>query len=91
MRPERRIAERRLLQTDVEFIIDGDIEKATSVDISETGIRFDTRKPMKVHMRMEMNQRRREFHARLVWAQRNADGTMAYGFEFIPDDDQCMF
>jgi len=88
---ESRAAERRPLQTDVEFIVDGDIETATSVNVSETGIRFDTCKPMKVRMRFDMEGRKQEFVALLVWAGRNADETMAYGFEFIPDDDEGIF
>lgn len=88
---ETRIAERRSLQTDVEFFVDGDIERATSVDVSETGIRFDTHKPMAVRMRLEIDDQQKEFLARLVWARKNPDGTMAYGFEFIPDLDENTF
>lgn len=88
---ESRAAERRPLKAAVEFIVDGDIEMATSVDVSETGIRFDTSKPMKVRMRFDMGHRKKEFVALLVWARRNADETMAYGFEFIPDEDNGVF
>jgi len=86
-----RIAERRQLRTDVEFFVAGDIERATAVDVSETGIRFETQKPIAVRMRLEIDDKQREFLARLVWARKNPDGTMAYGLEFIPDLEENTF
>ena len=86
-----RTAARQKIKTTVDFFIDGDIEKATSVDVSQSGIRFETPEPIKVRMRLTVSGELKEFYSRLVWAKKNPDGTMSYGFEFIPDDDECLF
>ncbi|MBP7232745.1 MAG: PilZ domain-containing protein [Syntrophaceae bacterium] len=90
-RKDIRTAARQKIKTTVDFIIDGDVEKATSFDVSKTGIRFETSEPIKVRMRLTFSGELKEFYSRLVWAKRNPDGTMSYGFEFIPDDDECVF
>lgn len=86
-----RTAARQKIKTAVDFFIDGDIETGMSVDVSQSGIRFETPQPIKVRMRLTVSGELKEFYSRLVWARKNPDGTMSYGFEFIPDDDQCVF
>jgi hypothetical protein len=87
-----RRALRRQVSTKVEFFVHGDIEKASAVDISETGIKFVTDEPVKVRMRLELDGETREFFARMVWARKSAeDDSMSYGLEFIPDNDKCVF
>ena len=86
-----RTAARRKLKTNVDFYIDGDIETALSVDVSQSGIRFETKEPFKVRMRLTVNGEQKEFYSRLVWAKKNPGGSMSYGFEFITDDDECVF
>lgn len=87
-----RRALRRQVSTKVEFFVHGDIENASAVDISETGIQFVTDEPVKVRMRLELDGKTREFVARMVWARKSAENdSMSYGLEFIPDNDQCVF
>ena len=90
-RDGKRIAERKEIRTKIEFFVYGDIETATSVDISETGIRFETPNPIKVRMRLTVNGELKECMSQLVWAKRNTDNSMSYGLAFIPDDDTCIF
>ena len=80
---EERIAIRKDLKTKVEFIVDGDIITAESVNISETGIRFATEKPIKIRMRFEKNGEIKEELAELVWAKQDEKET-SYGLSFIP-------
>ena len=83
-----RRALRRQLTTKVEFFVDGEIEQAITIDISEMGIQFVTDEPVKVRIRLELEGEAKEYFARLVWARkRTNDGSMSYGLEFIPDKD----
>jgi len=87
-----RRALRRQVTTKVEFFVHGDIDKASTVNISETGIQFVTDEPVKVRMRMELDGETKEYFARMVWARKNSgDDSMACGLEFIPDTDECIF
>ena len=85
---EQRIALRLPIQTKVEFIVDADIINAESVNISSTGIRFDTQEPIPIFMRMELDGILREHRAELVWAQSKSDRGMAYGFQFVPETEK---
>jgi len=84
---DRRKAERKTIQADVEFILYLDAYKATSVDISENGIRFDTEKPIIIEMQANVEGQKLKRNAQLVWAKKNPEGGISYGFEFIPDID----
>jgi len=87
-----RRALRRQVTSKVEFFVHGDIERASAVDISETGIKFVTDEPVKVRMRLEVDGETKEFYARMIWARKSAeDNSMSYGLEFIPDQDKCVF
>lgn len=79
---DHRHAERFPVKAKVEFIVDADIINATTVNVSETGLRFDTTSPINIILRMEIDNKLQEHNARLVWARRNEDGTMTYGFEY---------
>jgi hypothetical protein len=74
------------LDTDVEFIVESDIEEARSVDISATGISFMTEQPIKFRMRFTQNGELKEHLAQLVWTKKDHAGKTRYGFQFIPDD-----
>jgi hypothetical protein len=83
--------ERKEIQTKVEFFVDGDIEVAKSADISAKGMRFITDKPIKFRMRLNLDGEVKEYFAQLVWARKDPEGSTSYGFEFIPDNDECVF
>lgn len=79
---------RRELHGKVEFIIDEDIIFAKSINASETGIRFDTAAPIKVLMRVTTKEDKvLEHKAELVWAKKGDDESVAYGLQFIDQDE----
>ena len=81
-----RAAIRKKLHTGVEFYVDADIIKADSIDLSETGIKFETNEPIKIRMRVDVGDGEyQENQAELVWAQKDEDGYTTYGLHFIPD------
>jgi hypothetical protein len=84
-------ADRKDIKTKVEFIIDCDIANARADNISETGMRFITEKPIKFRMRMNVEGKKQEYAAYLVWAKKDFEGTTSYGFQFIADKDECNF
>ena len=88
---ERRSSERTVVQAQIEFFVNADIVSAQSVDMSETGLRFDTEEPLKIHMRMKIDGEVHDREARFVWAAKNPDGTMTYGLEYIPDPQEYLF
>ena len=88
---ERRVSARRELESKIEFFVNADIIGAKSIDISETGLSFDTEKPLKIHLRMDIDGELCDREAQFVWATRNSNGGMSYGFEFIPDPKESLF
>jgi len=78
----RRKKPRNRIQTNVEFYILADIITAKTVNISETGVRFDTEKALDIEMRFVKNGKEEEHVARLCWAEQQPDGSFTYGFEF---------
>jgi hypothetical protein len=92
---DKRISPRKPIKTRVEFFIDADIIDAESVNISSTGIRFDTQEPIPIQMRLEKDGVVHENRAHLVWAQSKNAGGMTYGFQFVPQnrdkDEQIIF
>lgn len=86
-----RIAMRKKLHTEVEFYVDADIIKADSLDVSDTGIKFETDDPIKVRMRVDMENGESEEHeAILVWAQKEDNGLTTYGLHYIPDEEATI-
>jgi len=88
---ERRTSRRKELQTKIEFFVNADIISAQSLDMSETGLRFDTKEPIKIHLRMEINGELCDREAQFVWATTNSDGGMTYGLEYITDPEEYIF
>ncbi len=82
MADEKRISERKLLATEVTFHTDDDIYMANSVDISDTGIRIVTAKPINVNIQIKEDGKVQSYDAQLVWAKVKDDGTMEYGLKF---------
>ncbi len=75
-------------KTEVEFYVNADIIEAETIDVSETGIRIEMNEPIKIFLRMEIDGRMRDFEAKMVWARKNLDERMTYGFEYIPDSNE---
>lgn len=82
---KHRAAKRSTVKTKIEFYVDSDIIEALSVDASETGIQLVTGTPIVIRFRAEIGGKRAEKSAELVWARKQEEGTLAYGFRFIPD------
>ena len=80
---DRRRHERRPSRNPVEFTIQGDILDAVSVDVSDSGIRLDTERPVEISLRLG-GDGEQSYDASLVWARRKLDGGMTYGFEYLP-------
>ena len=85
---ERRIASRKKVETKVEFYVDADVIQAISIDVSKTGVRFETEQAVPIRLNMVLDGELYRRPAQLVWARRD-DGKMNYGFEFIeaPEED----
>ncbi len=88
---ERRVSTRKELETEIEFFVNADIIAAKSVDISETGLSFDTKEPLKIHLRIDIDGKLCDREAQFVWATRNSDGGITYGFEFVSDPKEYLF
>lgn len=87
---EKRSSERRPLKTKIKFYFDSDIVEATSVDISDNGIRFDTEAPVQVFLRLSTDGGPREHLAKFVWARSKSDGGMTYGLEYVPESEERL-
>ena len=79
---DKRSEERRKINTPVNYFIDADITRAKAVDVSDSGVSFETEKPISMHIRMEVDGMVLEHVAELVWCKRKKNGAMAYGLEF---------
>ena len=88
---ERRISTRKELKNGIEFFVNADVVAAESIDISETGLSFDTKEPLNIHLRMEIDGKLRDRAAQFVWATKNSNGGMTYGLRFIPDPKESLF
>ncbi|MCP4693440.1 MAG: PilZ domain-containing protein [Desulfobacterales bacterium] len=94
MEPERngnkRASERKPVTTRIEFYFDSDVIEATSVNVSDTGMRFDTEAPVRVFFRMKVDGEPKESLANIVWAKKKPDGGMAYGLEYVSDSEENL-
>jgi hypothetical protein len=80
-------AERSPVRTDVEFYVGDAIMKAISINVSESGLCFDMDEPIKICLRMEVNNQLINREAQIVWAKKKSDGGVTYGFEFTPNSN----
>ena len=55
------------------------------IDISESGIRFETSTPQEVRIQVRVDGEMVEYDAQLVWAKINKNGRMEYGLKRFPD------
>ena len=79
---EKRITERRLVETEVTFHTGDDIYMAKSVDISDSGIRIVTKEPVEIRIQIKEEDKLVQYDAQLVWAILKDDGTMEYGLKY---------
>ncbi len=82
MADEKRASDRKLVETEVSFHTGDDIYMAKSVDVSDTGIRIVTGKPIDINMQIKEDDEVQSYDAQLVWAKVKDDGTMEYGLKF---------
>jgi hypothetical protein len=82
---DKRNSERKTFNSKIEFIVDADLLAATSVNISDSGIRFNAENPIKVTLRFFLEGENQIKSARLVWAHKEEDGRMSYGLEFVDE------
>ena len=82
MADEKRASDRKLVETEVSFHASDDIYMAKSVDISDTGIRIVTGKPIDINIQIKEDDKVQGYDAQLVWAKVKDDGTMEYGLKF---------
>ncbi|MDY6852184.1 MAG: PilZ domain-containing protein, partial [Thermodesulfobacteriota bacterium] len=64
------------------------IVEAASVNVSETGLRFTTDEPIFIRLRIDIDGELMEREARLVWAGKNPEQGVDYGFEYTPDPEE---
>jgi len=81
-RNEKRAAARHLVETEVTFHTEDDIYMASSVDISNLGIRIVTENPVDIRIQIRENDKLVHYDAQLVWARLKDDGSMEYGLKY---------
>ena len=72
---------RSLVNAEVAFNTENDIYMARSVDISESGIRIVTEKPINIRFQVEKDDELVLYDSQLVWARVKDDGSMEYGLK----------
>jgi hypothetical protein len=82
---EKRSTERESVNSNVTVFIEDDIYLASMIDISESGIRFETSTPQEVRIQVRTDGEMVEYDAQLVWAKINKNGKMEYGLKRFPD------
>ena len=81
---EKRSTERESVNSNITVFIDDDIYLASMIDISESGIRFETSVPQEVRIQVRADGEMVEYDAQLVWAKINKNGRMEYGLKRFP-------
>jgi len=79
---EKRVSDRRLLETEVTFHTEDDIYMAKTVDISDNGIRIITDTPVNIRIQIKEDDKLVQYDAQLVWSRVKEDGTMEYGLRY---------
>ncbi len=78
----KREVDRKLIETEVTFHTANDIYMAKSVDISDSGIRIVTDKPVEIRIQIKEEDKLVQYDAQLVWTRLKDDGTMEYGLKY---------
>jgi len=79
---EKRLNKRHLIEAEVMFNTKNDIYMAKTVDISESGIRIVTEKPINIRFQIKENNKLVLYDSQLVWARVKDDGSMEYGLKY---------
>jgi hypothetical protein len=81
---ERRTTKREYCASELDVRINPNTMEGTSVDISEGGVRFDTKNPLEIDIRFRFEKNKNPQVGRLVWAKKKSTGDgFTYAFEFI--------
>lgn len=73
---------RNICKDETKFYVNADIINAEALDQSDTGIRIKTKEPITIHMKIGKDEDAKIQVAKLIWAEKNNDGTVSYGLEF---------
>ncbi len=76
------------LTTEVEFTIDSDQISAHTIDVSNSGLRLETQRPIRINLRFTEDVSPANYFAELVWAKRADEGFMEYGFRYIEKHEE---
>ena len=71
------------LTTEVEFTVNADEISAHTIDVSNSGLRLETKRPIRINLRFKEDVSPSDYYAELVWAKRADEGYMEYGFRYI--------
>jgi hypothetical protein len=82
---EQRKTERFEYPVNIEFYLDADIIGAECVDISQTGMCFNTAEGFVLQMRIEAPEGYEDRRARIVWAKPLPGGGTRFGLEFVDE------
>lgn len=80
---DERSANRKKIGAPVEFEIEAQSFTATSINISERGMRLSSSEPLPFHVNIKMPGGVERRRATLVWAKNDDDGSVHYGLRFI--------
>ncbi len=86
MSDERRELRADLI-TEVEFYLDTEAITAYTIDVSKSGLRLETDKPVKIRLRFKEDIIPENYHAQLVWAKESDSGSMEYGFKYVQTEE----
>lgn len=79
---DRRRAERSDLEASIKFSVDSDIMEGATVNVSDTGIQFKSKHPIRIIMRYEKDGKEVQRVGELCWARRENDESFSYGFAY---------
>lgn len=82
----RRQEDREPSITEAEIYLESSVFRARLVDLSEGGVRFAMPKPLNVHVRFKIGEKRICKNAQLIWCGRNPEDGLDYGFNFIIEE-----
>jgi hypothetical protein len=77
-------APRKEIQSEIEFIADTDIIHATGMNLSDSGICFESSDELPFEMKFESGGQIYEKRAHLVWVRRLPEGKYRFGLNFVP-------
>lgn len=81
----RRDSDRIPLEARFELYVNTGIINGDTIDVSQTGISFETDKPICVELRLNVDGEQEQRRARLVWSKQLPDGRLRYGMKFVDE------